>query len=85
MNSYLDGSESIYTPWTLLFLKNGMTRKSFTFDDINKRQISCTYINETTSMVGPLRDLLYIYEHEKIIILIQMIILDKKTWRFIIP
>jgi len=85
MNSYLDDSESIYTPWTLLFLENEMTRKSFTFDDINKRQIYCTYINETTSMVGPLRDILYIYEHEKIIILIQMIILDKKTWRFIIP
>jgi hypothetical protein len=75
MNSYLDGSESIYTPWTLLFLEKRMIRKSFTFDDINERQISCTFINETTSMVSSLRDLLYIYEHEKIIILIQMFII----------
>jgi len=52
-------------PRTLLFLEKGKTKKSSTFNNIKERQISCTYINETASMVGLLKDLLYIYEHEK--------------------
>jgi hypothetical protein len=56
-----------------------MNRKFFAFDDINKRQISLTYINETVSMVNPLRYLTYIYEYKKIIISIGMIILDEET------
>lgn len=69
----------IYTPRILLFLDKGMNRKFFAFDDINKRQISLTYINETVSMVNPLRYLTYTYEYKKIIISIGMIILDEET------
>jgi hypothetical protein len=69
----------IYTPRILLFLDKGMNRKFFAFDDINKRQISLTYINETVSMINLLRYLIYTYEYKKIIISIRMIILDEET------
>ena len=69
---------SIYTPRILLFLEKEMNRKFFVFDNINKRQISLTYINETVSMVNPLRYLIYTYKYKKIIISIRMIILDEK-------
>jgi hypothetical protein len=62
-----------------LFLEKEMNRKFFAFDDINKRQISLTYINETVSMINLLRYLIYTYEYKKIIISIRMIILDEET------
>ena len=62
-----------------MFLEKEMNRKFFAFDDINKRQISLTYINETVSMINLLRYLIYTYEYKKIIISIRMIILDEET------
>jgi hypothetical protein len=60
----------------LSFLDKERTRRSDVFDDISEKQISLTYINEMINMIGPLRDLVYTYEYSKIIISIQMIILD---------
>jgi hypothetical protein len=57
-----------------LFLEKGMNRKFFAFDDINKRQISLTYINETVSMVSLLRYNVYTYEYKKS--------LDQYEWLF---
>jgi len=40
-------------------------------------------INEIISMVGSFKDLVYTYKYREIITLIWMIILDGKTWWFI--
>ena len=70
----------------MLFLEKERTIKSFTFDNINERQIFLIYIYETTNMVGLLRDIIFTYERIKIIILIRMIVLDnKEIGQFIIP
>lgn len=52
----------IYTPWTLLFSKKERTGTSYAFGSINERQISLTYIKETVSMIGFLRDFVFIYK-----------------------
>ena len=54
-------------PCRFFLKKKTTTKKSFIFDNINKRQISLTYINETISMINILKDHVYTYEYRRII------------------
>jgi hypothetical protein len=83
MNPYLNGLESIYTPWILLFSYKGRLQSPLLSATLMRDKYPLHIINETKSIVGPLRDLVYTYEYKETITSIWMIILDGEAWRFI--